>query len=226
MNWRKKMGQQFSCHRAAVPLKLINQSYKKTIYSLLLFITCCGNPLRINPFETKIIKFIWPLKLGENIETAQHLRPKATQNRHFQRSTKKITCFSWFPRLYRKFCATAQRCQCAPASRSQTCTLCVSVVCAIMGAGLPSSEGGRCEGRGCRWVVAFAPYHQLLWFCLRALTAAQWPFVPFSPFEERWVDLEPPVVVLLSSSELLSTSLRTSLHTYNKCKEIVSKYYK
>lgn len=45
MNWskkKKKMAHQFYCHRAGVLLKLINQSYNETIYSLLLFTTCCG----------------------------------------------------------------------------------------------------------------------------------------------------------------------------------------
>lgn len=105
MNWSKKkkdgltvlLSQSRCSFKADKPKLQWNYLLITFVYHLL------WNPLWINnPFEPKIIKFIWPLKLEENIETAQHLRLKATQNKHFQIG-QKITCFSWFPCLYREF---------------------------------------------------------------------------------------------------------------------------
>lgn len=55
--------------------------------------------------------------------------------------------------------------------------------------------------------------HQLLWFWLQGLEP-KWPFVPFSPRDDAVLSRSLGVVSV-SSSELLSMSLRSSLDTWN-----------
>lgn len=55
--------------------------------------------------------------------------------------------------------------------------------------------------------------HQPLWFWTRGLAAVQWPLVPFSPLG-GWEVFRAASGTSASSSELLSMSLRTSLHTW------------
>lgn len=54
--------------------------------------------------------------------------------------------------------------------------------------------------------------HQPLWLWMRGLAAVQWPLVPFSPLAACEA-FRASAATSASSSELLSMSLRTSLHT-------------